>query len=84
MKFSFLRKEISNKNVSVKELVDDFFKRIEKIDSKINSYNCLAREIAEVQAQRIDKLIQKDEPLPLLAGIPMAIKDNICTEGVVT
>ena len=84
MKFSVLRKEISNKNVSVKELVDDFFKRIEKIDSKINSYNCLAREIAEVQAQRIDKLIQKDEPLPLLAGIPIAIKDNICTKGVVT
>ena len=59
MKFSVLRKEISNKNVSVKELVDDFFKRIEKIDSKINSYNCLPREIAEVQPKELINLFKK-------------------------
>ena len=84
MDFSSFRKEINNKNASVKELVTDFFKKIEKIDKKINSYTCLTKDIAEIQAQKIDKFIQNGEKLPPLAGLPIAIKDNICTKGVVT
>ena len=66
MNFSSFRKEIHTKNASVKELVNDFYKKIENIDSEINSYICLTKDIAEVQAQKIDKLIQKNEQIPLL------------------
>ena len=84
MNFSSIRKEISNNNASVKELVNDFFTKIDNLNPKINAYTSTTKEIAEVQANNIDSLIQRNEQLPLLAGIPIAIKDNICTKGVIT
>ena len=84
MDFNSLRKEINSKNSSVKELINNFFLKIDAKDSVINSYICTTKENAISQAESIDKLIQKGEKLPPLAGIPIAIKDNICTKGVVT
>jgi aspartyl-tRNA(Asn)/glutamyl-tRNA(Gln) amidotransferase subunit A len=84
MDFNTLRKEISNKNASVQELVNDFFLKINSKDSEINSYICTTKDKAIEQAKKIDILIQNGDILPALAGIPIAIKDNICTEGVAT
>ena len=84
MNFNSVRREITNKNASVKELVDNFFQKIDNVDPKINSFVSLTRDIAENQAKKIDKIIQNGEKLPALAGLPIAIKDNICTKGIVT
>ena len=84
MDFNSLRKEINNKNASVKEIVNDFFLKIDSKDPEINSYICTTKKKALVQAENIDKLIQNEEILPPLAGIPIAIKDNICTKGTET
>ena len=84
MNFNSLRKEITSDNVSVKELVNDIFAKIDQKDPEINSYICTTKNNAIEQAEKIDKLIQNKEKLPPLAGIPIAIKDNICTKGVVT
>ena len=84
MDFKSLRKEINSKNSSVEELTNGIFLKIESIDTEINSYICTTKEKAISQAKNIDKLIQNEEILPPLAGMPIAIKDNICTRGVVT
>ncbi|MBO6975631.1 MAG: Asp-tRNA(Asn)/Glu-tRNA(Gln) amidotransferase subunit GatA [Prochlorococcus marinus CUG1435] len=84
MDFNSFRKEINSKNASVKELVKDIFLKIESKDSVINSYTCTTKDIAISQAENIDKLIENKEILPPLAGLPIAIKDNICTKGVTT
>ena len=84
MDFKSFRNEINSKNASVKELVNDLFIKIDSKDSEINSYISITRDNAIIQAENIDKLIQNEEILPPLAGIPIAIKDNICTKGVVT
>ena len=84
MDFNSLRKEINSKNVSVTELIKDFFLKIDSKDPVINSYICTTKDNAFSQAETIDKLIQNGEKLPPLAGIPIAIKDNICTKGVAT
>ena len=84
MNFNSFRKEIKNKNASVKELISDLFSKIDSNNPLINAYICTTKEIAIRQAQNIDKLIQNNEQLPQLAGIPIAIKDNICTTGVNT
>ena len=77
MDFKSFRKEINSKNASVKELVNDFFLKIESKDSEINSYISFTKDNALKQAENIDKLIQNGETLPPLAGMPIAIKDNI-------
>ncbi len=84
MNFNSLRKEIISNNLSVKELVNDFFAKIDQKDSEINSYICTTKDNAISQAEKIDQLIQNKEKLPPLAGIPIAIKDNICIKGVST
>ena len=84
MDFKSFRNEINSKNASVKELVNDLFIKIDSKDSEINSYISITRDNAIIQAENVDKLIQNEVILPPLAGIPIAIKDNICTKGVVT
>ena len=84
MNFNSLRKQITSKNASVKELVSDIFAKIDHKDSEINSYICTTKDSALAQAENIDRLIQNNEDLPPLAGIPIAVKDNICTKGVAT
>ena len=80
MNFNSFRKEITSNNASVKELVNDIFAKIDQKDPEINSYICITKDNAIEQAENIDKLIQNNEKLPPLAGIPIAIKDNICTK----
>ena len=84
MNFNSFRKEIYSGNASVKELVNEFFLKIDSLNPKINAYTCLTKKIANSQSENIDKLITNNQKPPSLAGIPIAIKDNICTKGVVT
>ncbi len=84
MNFSSFRNEIVSKNASVKELINDIFSKIDDTNPKINSYISTTKDNALAQAHNIDKLIENKEILPPLAGIPIAIKDNICTKGVIT
>ena len=84
MKFSQFRNEIIRKNSSVKELIQNYFTRIDLLNPKINAFTSVTKDIALKQAEKIDEIIQKNQTLPPLAGLPIAIKDNICTKGVVT
>jgi aspartyl-tRNA(Asn)/glutamyl-tRNA(Gln) amidotransferase subunit A len=84
MNFNSLRNEINTRNASVREIVNDFFSKIDSKDPVINSFICTTKDNAITQAENIDKLIQKEAIIPPLAGIPIAIKDNICTKGVLT
>ncbi len=68
MNFNSFRREITNKNASVKELVDDIFAKIDHKDPEINSYICTTKDSAIAQAEHIDRLIQNNEDLPPLAG----------------
>ena len=58
MDFNSFRKEINSKTASVKELVNDFFLKIDTKDSEINSFICTTKDNAILQAENIDKLIQ--------------------------
>jgi aspartyl-tRNA(Asn)/glutamyl-tRNA(Gln) amidotransferase subunit A len=79
-----IRDMLRKKEISAKEVLDDTYGRIDEVEAKISSYITLTREKAYKDAEIIDKVISAGEKLPDLAGIPMAIKDNMCTEGVET
>lgn len=78
-----LIKKLREKETSSEEITKSFIKRIEKYDQDINSFNYIDNTAVN-QAIEIDNRLSKGESLHQLAGIPIAIKDNICTEGVPT
>ncbi|WP_425446369.1 Asp-tRNA(Asn)/Glu-tRNA(Gln) amidotransferase subunit GatA [Dethiothermospora halolimnae] len=77
-----LRDKIRNKEISSYELVESFFNKIEKTDEKLGSFISLNKEKALKKAKIIDKKLENGEELGDLAGIPIAIKDNIVVEGL--
>lgn len=79
-----IRDMLRKQEISAKEVLDDTYNRIDSVEHKVNSYITLTRERAYKEAEKIDKAIVEGEKLPDLAGIPMAIKDNLCTEGIET
>lgn len=70
--------------VSSEEVTKSVFERIEKVEKKVGSFVTLMKEEALKQARWVDEKIKKKEKLPPLAGIPIAIKDNMCIDGVLT
>ncbi|MCX7951102.1 MAG: Asp-tRNA(Asn)/Glu-tRNA(Gln) amidotransferase subunit GatA [Clostridiales bacterium] len=75
---------INKKEISCVELTKSTFDRISKVDDKIGAYLQLDEEGALKKAREVDEKIQRGEETSFLAGIPMAIKDNICVEGLKT
>ena len=78
------RKALLNKEVSAVELINEEYKRIENIDAQIGAFNSLCKEQALETAKKVDEKIAKGEALPPLAGIPLALKDNINLKGTKT
>lgn len=71
------RKALLNKEISAVELTEETFKQIEKQDDKIGAYNSLTKEQAIETAKKVDQKIANNEELPIMAGIPLALKDNM-------
>jgi len=84
MDFKSYRKEINCGNSSVKELVVDFIDKVNNLNPKLNAFTTITKEKALLQADFIDKQISDNSKLPLLSGLPLSIKDNLCTKGIVT
>ena len=79
-----LGEKIKNKEVTVKEAVEESLRRIEALEKDVNSFVTVDREGALKQAEEIQKKIDLGELSGPLAGVPVAIKDNMCTEGLLT
>ena len=77
--------KIKKQEISVLEATKAQFEKIKENDSKYNCYITLLEEEALERARKVQQLIDggalKDSPL---AGVPVAVKDNICTKGVKT
>ncbi len=78
------RKALLNKEISAVELLQATYERIEKVESKVEAFNCLTKEIALETAKKVDEKISKNEELPLLAGVPTVLKDNMNLTGYPT
>jgi aspartyl-tRNA(Asn)/glutamyl-tRNA(Gln) amidotransferase subunit A len=74
---------LRSKKFSSVELTTACLKRVESIDNKIKAFVTVTEEQALKKAKLSDQRIAKGEDLPLL-GIPIGIKDNFCTIGILT
>ena len=84
MTISAWRQQLLNGEVSSRELVDQQLERIQSVDPQIHAFVELTADRARADADRIDAARAAGDELGALAGVPLAIKDNLCTRGVRT
>lgn len=79
-----LHQQLTQKKRSAVEIVQESLDRIQKLEPKLHSFLTVTAEQALEQAKRVDAQIAAGEKIGLLAGIPIGIKDNLCTRGIPT
>ena len=83
-KVSELHVLLQNKEITVSDLVDESYKRIQEVDDKVQAFLTLDEENARNTAKKLDEKIGTDESRGLLFGMPIGVKDNIVTKDLRT
>ena len=76
--------DIASGNVSAVEVLEQHLARITEREGEINAFNLVTTEQARATAQQVDADIKAGKPVGALAGVPVALKDNMCTRGIET
>ncbi|MFN6486488.1 MULTISPECIES: Asp-tRNA(Asn)/Glu-tRNA(Gln) amidotransferase subunit GatA [unclassified Nostoc] len=79
-----LHQQLVEKERSAVEITQEALERIQALEPKLHSFLCVTADRALEQAGAVDAKIAAGEEIGLLAGIPVGIKDNMCTKGVPT
>jgi aspartyl-tRNA(Asn)/glutamyl-tRNA(Gln) amidotransferase subunit A len=79
-----LHQKLVSKSLSAMELAEAALESIHQLEPQLHSFLTVTAEQAKAQAQQVDAAIAAGEEIGLLAGIPIGIKDNLCTQGIVT
>ena len=79
-----LHRQLIRKERSAVEITQEALDRIQELEPKLHSFLYVTSEHALEQARQVDAKIAAGEEIGLLAGIPIGIKDNMCTKGIPT
>jgi aspartyl-tRNA(Asn)/glutamyl-tRNA(Gln) amidotransferase subunit A len=79
-----IHEQLIRKQRSATEITQAALEQIQAVEPKLHSFLCVTADQALEQAKRIDQQLAAGEEIGLLAGIPIGIKDVICTQGVPT
>jgi aspartyl-tRNA(Asn)/glutamyl-tRNA(Gln) amidotransferase subunit A len=79
-----LHEKLKARETTAVELTQSIYDRIDAVEAQTKGYITLTKEIALGQAEAADAGFQRGDEMPPLAGIPTAIKDVVCTKGILT
>ncbi len=79
-----LHERLKNRTLTAKNLLDIHFSEVDQWEPKLHASLEILKTQAYEKADLVDAEFDKGAPMPLLAGIPIAIKDNICMSGIKT
>jgi len=79
-----LHEKLVSKEVSAVELTKTVLARVDAVEKDVQSYITQTRESALLQAEAVDASLKQGQAISMLAGIPGALKDNMCTQGIRT
>ncbi len=77
-----VHQSLIKKEFSALELYQSYLKMIEKEDKKIQAFLTVDENLAISQTKKVDELIRSGREIPFLAGVPIAVKDNILVENL--
>lgn len=83
MSLKEIRDAIRKKEISAREVTEKFLERSRTLNKKYNAYITLNDKAVEA-ADKVDQAIKSGRPIGALAGVPLAIKDMLCTKGLLT
>jgi aspartyl-tRNA(Asn)/glutamyl-tRNA(Gln) amidotransferase subunit A len=72
------------REVSASEIVESSLQRIGRVDDRVHAFLSVTADVARKQASDVDGRVQAGDVLPAVAGIPLALKDVLCTRGITT
>jgi aspartyl-tRNA(Asn)/glutamyl-tRNA(Gln) amidotransferase subunit A len=78
------RSAVQERKTTSMALVEAFYQKIQKEDAEIGAYLTLSKDRALEQADRMDRMAAEGKQLPPLGGVPVGIKDVMCTRGLRT
>ncbi len=70
--------------LSARDVVDAHLARIAEAEGTVHAFNLVMADDARAAADEVDRRVAAGEPVGALAGVPIALKDNLCTHGVAT
>ncbi|HWQ50560.1 MAG TPA: Asp-tRNA(Asn)/Glu-tRNA(Gln) amidotransferase subunit GatA [Terriglobales bacterium] len=79
-----LGKMLREGDVSATEITKSYLRRIDEVEGKVDAFLTVTRDAALEMAALVDRKLAAGEAIAPLAGIPIAVKDNICVDGVRT
>ncbi|MEM1537404.1 MAG: Asp-tRNA(Asn)/Glu-tRNA(Gln) amidotransferase subunit GatA [Candidatus Nezhaarchaeales archaeon] len=77
-----IARRVRDGDISAQEVLHYFYERIERIDGRINAFITVTKELALQMASQVDAKVRRGEDPGRLAGVPVAVKDNICVAYV--
>ena len=75
---------VATREISALEILERHLNKIEEHEKDVHAFNLVTINEARAAAKETDKLISEGENVGPLAGVPVAIKDNLCTKGIPT
>ncbi len=81
---AFLSEQLQNGDLSAADICERYLSRIRRLDPQIRAFVTVLEPDARRQAEWVDQMRKSGKSLPPLAGVPVALKDNLCARGVET
>ena len=75
---------VSNGTLTASAVLEEHLKRISTRESEIHAFNLVTADQSRLDAAKIDSDVKAGKKVGALAGVPIALKDNMCTRGVET
>ena len=79
-----LQEKLKNKELTIKDITKAYSNRIEEKENDVQAFVTVLKDDAEKEAEELQEKIDNGEIKGDFVGIPIGIKDNICTKGVKT
>ena len=79
-----LARDIRDGKVTASAVLEEHLKRVDEREGEIHAFNLVTKDNARAAAAEVDGAVKAGKPLGPLAGVPIALKDNMCTRGVAT